>query len=246
MTEAADTPRPHALIVGASSGIGAALARRLAEDHQVSLLARRTDRLDGLAHDLSAARAYACDVADSERLTETIKAAVAANGKIHRFVYCAGRQLIKPLRATSAADMADVVGVNLTGALVSAAAFASPRNTHAESIFCVISSIAAQRPEPGIVAYSVAKAGLDALVHGVARECAPKRAVAIAPGWLDTEMTQGQPHVYNEEFREKLAASTPRGIATVDEVVDLALFLMSDAARSITGQTVTIDAGASL
>jgi enoyl-[acyl-carrier-protein] reductase (NADH) len=59
-------------------------------------------------------------------------------------------------------------------------------------------------------------------------------------------MTQSQPHVYNDEFREKLAASTPRGIATVDEVVDLAMFLMSDAARSITGQTVTVDAGASL
>ena len=240
------SPRPHALIVGASSGIGAALAHRLAADHHVSLLARRAERLDVLAKDHSTASAYACNAADSEQLIETIKAAVAANGKIDRFVYCAGRQLIKPLRATSTAEIADVVGVNLTGALVSAAAFASPRLTHAESIFCVISWIAAERPEPGIVAYSVAKAGLDALVHGVARECAPRRAVAIAPGWLDTEMTQGQPHVYNAEFREKLAASTPRGIATVDEVVDLALFLMSGAARSITGQTVTIDAGASL
>lgn len=244
MTETADAPRPHALIVGASSGIGAALAARLAVDHHVSLLARRADRLDTLAG--ANGTAYACDVADSEQLTETIKAAVAANGKIDRFVYCAGRQLIKPLRAVSPADMADVVNVNLTGALVSAAAFASPRNAHADSVFCVISSIAAQRPEPGILAYSAAKAGLDALVHGLARECAPKRAVAIAPGWLDTEMTQAQPHVYNDEFREKLAASTPRGIATVEEVVDLAMFLMSGAARSITGQTVTIDAGASL
>src|SRR5690606_26100541 len=109
-------------------------------------------------------------------------------------------------------------------ALVSASAFASPRTTHPEAVYCAISSIAAQRPEPGIVAYSAAKAGLDALVRGLARESAPRRAVAIAPGWLDTEMTQSQPHVYNQEFRERLAASTPRGIATVDEVVELALY----------------------
>lgn len=236
--------RPHALIVGASSGIGAALAARLVADHHVSLLARRVDRLDALAG--PHVTAYPSDVADGVGLSETIKAAVAAHGKIDRFIYCAGRQLIKPLRAASAADITDVVNVNLTGALISAGAFASPRNAHADSVFCAISSIAAQRPEPGILAYSAAKAGLDALVHGLARECAPKRAVAIAPGWLDTEMTQAQPHVYNDEFREKLAASTPRGIATVDEVVVLAMFLMSDAARSITGQTVTVDAGASL
>jgi NAD(P)-dependent dehydrogenase (short-subunit alcohol dehydrogenase family) len=244
MTDISDAMRPHALIVGASSGIGAALSTRLAVDHHVSLLARRADRLEPLAG--GHGTAYACDVADGASLTETIKAAVAANGKIDRFVYCAGRQLIKPLRAVTADDMAEVVNVNLIGALVSAAAFASSRNAHQESVFCVISSIAAQRPEPGILAYSAAKAGLDALVHGLARECAPKRAVAIAPGWLDTEMTQAQPHVYNEEFRAKLAASTPRGIATVEEVVDLAMFVMSDAARSITGQTITIDAGASL
>jgi NAD(P)-dependent dehydrogenase (short-subunit alcohol dehydrogenase family) len=242
MTDGSGVLRPHALIVGASSGVGSAISARLAVDHHVSLLARRVNRLDIGAHH----SAYACDVIDKEELTEAIRAAVAANGKIDRFVYCAGRQLIKPLRTVSAADIADIVNVNLTGALVSAAAFASSRNAHPESVFCVISSIAAQRPEPGILIYSAAKAGLDALVRGLARECAPKRAVAIAPGWLDTEMTQAQPHVYNDEFVAKLAASTPRGIATVEEVVDLAMFLMSDKARSITGQTVTIDAGASL
>ncbi len=240
-----DAPgRPHALIVGASSGIGAALAQKLAATHHLSLIARRTDRLDVLAS--TDATTYPCDVTDSEQLVDTIKAAVGASGKIDRLVYCAGRQLIKPIRAVSAADMADVVNVNLTAALVAAGAFASPRNTHPEAVFCVISSIAAQRPEPGILAYSAAKAGLDALVRGLARECAPKRVVAIAPGWLDTEMTRSQPNVYNDAFRERLAASAPRGIATVEEVVDLALFLMSDAARSITGQTITIDGGASL
>ena len=235
---------PHCLIVGASSGIGAVLAQRLAATHKLSLIARRLDRLDEIAGENGTA--YQCSVTDGDKLTETIKAAVSANGKIDRFIYCAGQQMIKPLRAMSAADISDIVNVNLTGALLCASAFASPRNSNAEAVFCAISSIAGQRPEPAIVAYSAAKAGIDAMVRGLARECAPKRALAIAPGWLDTEMTQAVPHVYNEDFRERLKTSAPRGIATVDEVVDLALFLMSDKAGSITGQTFTIDGGASL
>ncbi len=237
------SPR-HTLIVGASSGIGAELARRALGQGPLSLLARRADRLEALAGEHG--RAFACDVSNGEQLQDAIKAAVAANGKVDRMIYCAGRQLVKPMRGATPADLNEVVSVNLTGALVAASAFASARVASPNAVLLVISSIAAQRAEPGIVAYSAAKAGLTALVHGLARECRPKRVVGIAPGWLDTEMTQSLPHVYTDAFREKLAASAPRGISTVGEVVGLADYLLSDAAQSITGQIFTIDGGASL
>ncbi|AJE98115.1 SDR family NAD(P)-dependent oxidoreductase [Pandoraea apista] len=244
MSDATSALKPHMLIIGASSGIGAELTRRAKNNCKLSLLARRVDRLEAWSGPSTSA--FACDVSDGQQLLDAIKAAVAAHGKIDRMVYCAGKQLIKPMRGISPADLDEVVRVNLTGALVSASAFASARVTTPEASFLVISSIAAQRPEPGIIAYSAAKAGLDTLVHGLARECAPKRVIGIAPGWLDTEMTQALPHIYDDAFRERLSASAPRGIASVEEVVDLAEYLMSDSAQSITGQTFTIDGGASL
>lgn len=239
-------PRPHALIFGASSGIGAALALRLAGSHTVTALARRMDRLDALAAGNAAIHPGVCDVAMAETIQPAIEAAVAARGPIDLMVYCAGLQSIRPLRTTKRDEIDRVITVNLTAAVQVASHFASPRMTTGDALFCIISSIAAQRPEPGIIPYAVAKAGVEALVKGVAREAAPRRAVAIAPGWLDTEMTQGQPRVYTPEFRDKLAGSTPRGIATVDQVVDLIMFLARPESGAITGQTITIDGGASL
>jgi NAD(P)-dependent dehydrogenase (short-subunit alcohol dehydrogenase family) len=235
---------PNALVVGGSSGIGASIAKRLMANHHVSLIARREDRLAEVAG--GQASVYPCDVSDGSLLEEAIKKCVSENGKIDYLFYCAGAQMIKPLRSSSVADINRIVDVNLTAALICGALFSSSRYSNREAVFCAISSIAAQRPEPGILAYSAAKAGIDALVRGLARECAPKRAVAIAPGWLDTEMTKSYSHVYDELFLARLKESSPRGIATVEEVVDLAMYLVSGLGRSITGQTITIDGGASL
>ena len=157
-----------------------------------------------------------------------------------------GLQSIKPIRGLKVTDIQDVVTANLTAAIVFARLFASQRVSESEAVFCAISSIAAQRPEPGIVTYSVAKAGLEALVKGMSRECGPRRAVGVAPGWLDTEMTQSFPNIYNEAFRERLASEAPRGIATIESVSDMVLYLMSDQCCHITGQIITIDGGASL
>jgi NAD(P)-dependent dehydrogenase (short-subunit alcohol dehydrogenase family) len=230
------------MVVGGSSGVGAAIAARLSQDHQVSVLARRTDRVPNMPN----LAPYSCDVTDGPAIGDIVKAAVADHGKLRILVYCAGQQLIKPLRAVSADDTARIISVNLTAAVIFGGLFASPRLSENDAVFCAISSIAAHRPEPAIIPYAAAKAGVEALVKGLARECAPRRAVAVAPGWLDTEMTQGYGSVYNEAFRERLETASPRGIATVDEVADLALFLTSDRASRITGQVVTIDGGASL
>lgn len=236
--------RPHALIVGASSGIGRALALRLGGPYAVTAAARRVERLEELAS--GDIWPVPTDVSDPARLTSMIEAAVAERGPLSALVYCAGLQRVKPMRTMSAADIEEVYRVNLTAPAFLATQFASARVSHKTAVFCVVSSIAGDRPEPGIVAYGSAKAGLNALVHGMARELGPRRAVGVAPGWLDTEMTQQFPHLYGEEFRQRLAKQSPAGPATVDAVVDAIVFLISPAAAHITGQIVRVDGGAGL
>ncbi len=113
-------------------------------------------------------------------------------------------------------------------------------------MFCAVSSVAAQRPEPAIVPYAASKAGLDALIKGLARELAPRRAVGVAPGWLDTEMTQAHARLYGAEFKDALEKRSPAGAATVESVVDAIAFLMSPQARHVTGEILRVDGGAML
>lgn len=235
---------PHALIVGASSGIGRQLAQRLSAGYHVTALARRVELLEPLSE--AGVEAVYCDVAQLETIAPLVERIVARRGRISALVYCAGAQLVRPMRALKVEDIRRILDVNLSAALVFGQIMASQRFAESEAVFCAVSSIAAQRPEPAIVPYAVAKAGLDALIKGLAREIAPRRAVGVAPGWLDTEMTQANKQLYNEAFKEQLEKKAPRGIATVESVVDLIAFLLSDQARFITGQIVTVDGGASL
>jgi NAD(P)-dependent dehydrogenase (short-subunit alcohol dehydrogenase family) len=243
MTEAADRPL-HALIVGASSGIGYALAERLSGSHKVTGIARRPDRLSVLA--AKGVSGIAFDVAHLDGIAGVVEQAVAQNGKISALIYCAGAQSIKPMRILKPEDIENVIRVNLTAAIMFARLFASPKITENNAVFCAVSSIAGKRPEPAIVPYSAAKAGLNALVKGLARECGPRRAVGVAPGWLDTEMTRSFPQVYGLEFQENLQKRSPCGVATVDSVVGTIAFLLSSDAAHITGEIVTVDGGAAL
>jgi gluconate 5-dehydrogenase len=242
--DAAQGAMPHALIVGASSGIGFEVAQRLAPNWRVTALSRRIERLAPLRE--SGVEAVFCDVAQLESIAPLVENIVARRGKVSALVYCAGAQLVRPMRSLKLDDIRRVIDVNLTAALIFGQMMASQRFADSDATFCAVSSIAAQRPEPAIVPYAVAKAGLEALIKGLAREISPRRAVGVAPGWLDTEMTQAYKQVYNDAFKEQLAKKAPGGIATVASIVDAIAFLLSNQAKFITGQILTIDGGASL
>lgn len=234
----------HILVVGASSGIGRAVAERFAQQGAVTALARRTDRLAELA--AAGIATIAADVTDLAAIGGVLQAAVAERGPLTGLVYCAGVQIIKPMRSLGVDEVERLYRTNLVAPTLFAAAFGSARISTRDAVFCAVSSVAAQRPEPAIVPYSASKAGLDALIRGLARELAPRRAVAVAPGWLDTEMTQAHARMYGAEFKEALEKRSPAGAATVESVVEAIAFLMSPQARHVTGEILRVDGGATL
>ena len=234
----------HILVVGASSGIGRAVAERFARQGAVTALARRTDRLAELA--AAGIATLAADVTDLAAIGGVLQAAVAERGPLTGLVYCAGVQIIKPMRSLGVDEVERLYTTNLVAPTLFAAAFGSARISTRDAVFCAVSSVAAQRPEPAIVPYSASKAGLDALIRGLARELAPRRAVAVAPGWLDTEMTQAHARMYGAEFKEALEKRSPAGAATVESVVEAIAFLMSPQARHVTGEILRVDGGATL
>lgn len=210
---------------------------------RITALARRADRLAEL--EALGCAVVAADVTDLPAIGCVLQAAVAERGLLTGLVYCAGVQIIKPMRSLGVEEIERLYRTNLVAPTLFAASFGSARVSTRDAVFCAVSSVAAQRPEPAIVPYAASKAGLDALIKGLARELA-RRAVGVAPGWLDTEMTQAHARLYGPEFKDALEKRSPAGAATVESVVDAIAFLMSPQARHVTGEILRVDGGAML
>ena len=134
-------PAGHILVVGASSGIGRAVAERFAAHGAVTALARRADRLAELAE--AGIATIAADVTDLAAIAGTLQAAVAERGLLTGLVYCAGVQLIKPMRSLSVEEVQRLYTTNLVAPTLFAAAFGNARISTRDAVFCAVSSVAA-------------------------------------------------------------------------------------------------------
>jgi len=224
------------LVVGASSGIGRTIAELLERNHNVIKVARR--ECEGNFEKF--------DVSNLDGIDDLVKSIVKKYGKLDALIYSAGIQNIKPLRVIKTTEIREIFDINFFAPMLFAKSFSSKRVSNKEANILFISSIAGIKPENGILAYSASKAALNNFTQGLAKEIAPIRVNAIAPGFLDTEMTRKFSNIYNDEFKQKLKNENPLGIGNIEDVANLAEFLISSKAKYITGEIIRVDGGALL
>ena len=243
------------IVTGAGSGIGAAVARRLARDGaSVVLVGRRRDPIERVA----AATGQTFVVADAsteEGVERIVAATVDAHGGIDGLVLNAGVMLPGTVAEASVDDWRATLDVNLTGPFLLARA-ALPQLLERQGSVVSVASIAALRAGPGMAAYCASKAGLVLLTQCLAVEqgAAGLRANVVAPGWVRTEMADEE----MDEFggprgldREAAYAEITRNVparrpATADEAAAAVVWLLSPQAAYVNGSVLTVDGGTSI
>ena len=238
-----------ALVTGASSGLGRHFAQVLAgAGAAVALAARRTERLDELASEITASNgrafAVAMDVTDPASVVRAFDATEAALGPVAVLVNNAGVPSGKYFLKTTEDDWRGVMAVNLDGVFRAGQEAARRMVKHrlAGSIIN-IASILGFAPQKTLAPYAASKAAVISLTQSMALELARDgvRVNAIAPGYFSTELNTG---FLASPAGQKLLAGVPMGRFGALENLDGALLLLaSDAGAFMTGSVVRVDGG---
>ena len=232
-----------ALITGANSPIGAAIARRLAAaGAQVVLGAHREpDRVEPLATDLGAPMLVA-DLTDPSSADRLVDEPVEVAGQLDVLVNNAALQTVEPLASTTAEAWDEVLDTNLRAAHLMMRAALGPLSGNDGGAVVNVASVEAHQPAAGHGHYAVSKAGLVMLTRAAALEYGPAgvRVNSGAPGLIDdgTLAERGPDGV-----ERWLAAAPLRRIGTPGDVADAVIFLASPMARWVTGADLVVDGG---
>lgn len=248
------SPRFHgkvALVTGASRGLGAVIAARLAaEGAAVGVGWRVQERraeavVEGIARAGGTAVAVRLDLADPASLDAAVDTASAALGGLDVLVNNAAVTRSQPFALEDPDAWAEVVQLDLVGTARLTRAAVRALLQRGGGAVVNVGSVAGVRAVPAQSAYAAAKGGLLALTRALGAELAPRgiRVNAVVPGVLDVGMAARMPH----DARDRWLAQIPAGRAgRAEEVADAVLFLASDQARYVVGQALVVDGGLTL
>jgi 3-oxoacyl-[acyl-carrier protein] reductase len=235
-----------ALVTGASRGIGAAIAKRLASDGATVAITYSTSA-EGAARvvdDIKAAGGNAvaiqADATDAAAVQAAIESVVLSFGKLDILVNNAGTAIPKPFEEATLEELDRVVDVNVRGVFIATQA-ALKYLSEGGRIISIGSCVGERMMTPGLVAYSATKGAIKMFTQGLAREVGPRGITVnnIQPGPIDTDLNPA-----SDEWAEpQLAATALKRYGHVDDIAPLVSFIAGPESSYITGANLTVDGG---
>jgi NAD(P)-dependent dehydrogenase (short-subunit alcohol dehydrogenase family) len=220
------------LVVGGSHGIGQAIVKNHLADHRVISISRTS--------------AEVTDSNFTEHLLDVRDGDLPEIDALDSIIYCPGSIQLKPISSLKEETLRADFEINVVGAYRIIKQYHKILKHGVNPSIVMFSTVAVAQGMPFHVSVAAAKGGVEGMVKTLAAEFAPSiRVNAIAPTITDTPLAAGL--LRNEKMREKMKERHPlKRILDVDEVASMASYLISDQAKSITGQIIGIDAGMSI
>lgn len=238
------------VITGASSGIGRQCALTCSElGAKVVLLGRDTRRLEETVHSISknlGQRYYALDLTEFDKIDSVAEDILNSYGKIDGIIHSAGISTTLPLKMIKPEKLKEFFDVNVTAAINLTRIFTKKKyfSDNGGSII-FMSSVMGIVGEVGKTIYSLSKGALVSGVKSMALELAPKkiRVNAILPGVVETPMSKNAVYSRSDEAFNKIKNLHPLGLGKPEDIANACIFLLSDAARWVTGTNLVVDGG---
>jgi 3-oxoacyl-[acyl-carrier protein] reductase len=236
----------NVLVTGGSRGIGLAIVRRLAASgyHVIAVARRESEALRAAVHEVGTDRLHfkACDLSETGAIPAFVKAVRDEFGAIYGLINNAGLGTEGLLATMHNSEVEALIRLNVLSPLILTKYIVRQMMADGEGRIINMSSIIASTGYNGLSVYGATKAAATGFTRSLAREVGKLGITvnAIAPGFIDTELTQG----LSDEGRQRIAGrSALRRLPEADDVASMVEYLLGEGGRNITGTVLTVDAG---
>jgi NAD(P)-dependent dehydrogenase (short-subunit alcohol dehydrogenase family) len=239
-----------AIVTGGGSGIGLAIAEKLAGSGMKTIVVGRDEAKLATAKEKLGANcvSYRCDLNDLSTIPTLVNTIVKEHGRIDVLVNNAGINMKKEFTEVTDDDFQKIILTNVTAIFSLSREVVKCMLERGGGAIINISSMASQYGIPKVIAYTASKSAIEGMTRAMAVELSPKgiRVNCVAPGFIATDMSARALN-NDPERKNKALSRTPMGVlGNPSDVGDAVLFLASDAARYITGVVLPVDGGNSI